>query len=152
MNRRTSLQLLGAMSALIALPILSGCATNYLLTNPNQQSVGEGLTIEEMRSCVRNAAASRDWRIVSDQKGLMQLAYPANPAKAQHFEALVQVKYSADRYQVSYLSSRGLGERTNCALATQSSDPNARCIHRNVNRWMNNLNVDIYREVMKISR
>ena len=152
MSKKPSLNLFCILSTLIALPVVSGCATNYLLTNPSQQTVGEGLTLLQMRNCVRNAAAARDWRIVSDNTGLMQLAYPANPARARKFEALIQVRYDAKSYQVSYLSSRGLGENRNCAPATKSYDPNARCIHRNVNRWMNNLNVDIYREVMKISR
>ena len=99
-----------------------------------------------MHNAIIRAAQLRKWRIVSDQPGVVTLAYPGS-AKAIHFEAIVKVTYDARRYNVSYVSSRGLDEKKGCVNPELKSknkyDENAICIHRNVNRWMNNLNADI---------
>lgn len=99
-----------------------------------------------MHNAIIRAAQLRKWRIVSDQPGVVTLAYPGS-AKAIHFEAIVKVTYDARRYKVSYVSSRGLDEKKGCVNPELKSknkyDENAICIHRNVNRWMNNLNADI---------
>lgn len=99
-----------------------------------------------MHDAIIRAAQMRKWRIVSDEPGLVTLAYPGS-AKAIHFEATVKVAYDSRHYKISYVSSRGLGEKKGCVNPQLEGhnkyDDNAVCVHRNVNRWMNNLSTDI---------
>lgn len=126
--------------------LLSGCGVTTPLINPQEQSAPAQISQSQMHNAIIRAAQLRKWRIVSDRPGVVTLAYPGS-AKAIHFEAIVKVTYNAQRYKVSYVSSRGLDERKGCVNSelkgNNKYDENALCVHRNVNRWMNNLNADI---------
>ena len=142
MNRLTA----ACAVALSACVMLTACVTTAPLVNPREQTVSFQTTQDKMRSAILDAAKTRKWRVVHDEPGAMTLAYPGT-AKAVHFEAIVKVDYDADSYQVSYVSSRGLDERQGCVNPKLSGknkfDENIICVHRNVNRWMNNLSADI---------
>ena len=133
-------------AALASSLLLTGCGVTTPLVNPQEQSAPAQITQSQMHNAIIRAAQLRKWRIVSDQPGVVTLAYPGS-AKAIHFEAIVKVTYDARRYKVSYVSSRGLDEKKGCVnpelKIKNKYDENAICIHRNVNRWMNNLNADI---------
>ena len=124
-------------ASLAAALLLSGCGTTTPLKNPEPTTITVEATPANVRDAIIDSAYSRNWRIVNQRSGEVQLAYPSG-AKAQHFEAIVKVTYSADQYAISYMSSRGLDERIGCG-----SHEDVTCLHRNVNRWMNNLNKDI---------
>lgn len=126
--------------------LLTGCVTTAPVVNPPEQSAPAQVSSTKMHQAIMRAAQLRKWRIVSDEPGVVTLAYPGS-AKAVHFEAIVKVTYDARQYKVSYVSSRGLDERKGCVnpeiKGRNKFDDNALCVHRNVNRWMNNLSADI---------
>ena len=133
-------------AAFVSCLLLTGCGVTTPLVNPQEQNAPVQITQSQMHNAIIYAAQLRKWRIVSDQPGVVTLAYPGS-AKAIHFEAIVKVTYNALRYKVSYVSSRGLNEKKGCMNSELKGknkyDENAICVHRNVNRWMNNLNADI---------
>lgn len=126
--------------------LLTGCGTTTPVVNPPEQSAPAQVSSTKMHQAIMRAAQLRKWRIVNDEPGVVTLAYPGS-AKAVHFEAIVKVTYDARRYKVSYVSSRGLDERKGCVNPEMTGrnkfDDKALCVHRNVNRWMNNLSADI---------
>lgn len=124
-------------AGLAAALFLTGCGTTTPLRNPEPTMITVQATPANVRDAIIESAYARKWRIVNQRSGEIQLAYPDN-AKSLQFEALVKVTYSADQYAISYISSRGLDERIGCG-----SHEGVTCLHRNVNRWMNNLNKDI---------
>lgn len=97
-------------AALASSLLLTGCGVTTPLVNPQEQSAPAQITQSQMHNAIIRAAQLRKWRIVSDQPGVVTLAYPGS-AKAIHFEAIVKVTYDARRYKVSYVSSRGLDEK-----------------------------------------
>ena len=132
---RSSLLALAVASPLI----LAGCGTTVPVRTMSQGYVTEGTPVATVHEAVLRAAELRYWRIVSDDPGVMTLAYPAGP-KAQQFEAIVRVDYDARNFRVEYVSSRGLNEERGCG-----KDKDVVCSHRNVNNWMINLDKDIRR-------
>ncbi len=132
---RSSLLTLAVASPLI----LAGCGTTVPVRTMSQGYVTEGTPVATVHEAVLRAAELRYWRIVSDDPGVMTLAYPAGP-KAQQFEAIVRVDYDARNFRVEYVSSRGLNEERGCG-----KDKDVVCAHRNVNNWMINLDKDIRR-------
>lgn len=132
---RSSLLALAVASPLI----LAGCGTTVPVRTMSQGYVTEGTPVATVHEAVLRAAELRYWRIISDDPGVMTLAYPAGP-KAQQFEAIVRVDYDARNFRVEYVSSRGLNEERGCG-----KDKDVVCAHRNVNNWMINLDKDIRR-------
>ena len=94
---------------------------------------------DNLHKAIIEAAQARSWAIKKDLPGKVQLTYPTG-AKRSKFEVTVDVEYKNGQYQVKYVSSYGLDEKTGC-----KNNWEQRCIHRNVNRWMNNLSNDIRR-------
>lgn len=126
--KKLSLLLAAAASSMLLL----GCGATVITNVPQQQASASSASA--MRDAIRTAAVDRRFRIVSDKPGVMRLAYP-NSAKAMKFEAIFDVKYSAEGFAVEYVSSRGLDEKP-CG-------ENAVCGHRNINKWMRTLSGDI---------
>lgn len=125
--------------ALASALILAGCGATVPVRTMSQGYVTEGTPVATVHDAVLRAAELRYWRVVSDDPGVVTLAYPSGP-KAQHFEAIVRVNYDARNFRVEYVSSRGLNEERGCG-----KNENAVCAHRNVNNWMINLDKDIRR-------
>ena len=97
-----------------------------------------------IREAILKPAALRSWRIVQEAPGSVVLAYPDNQ-RATRYEATFEVLYSAKSYRIRYLSSYGLDEKPNCEGTTP-------CLHRNVNKWVANLNMDIQRYISGLYR
>lgn len=115
--------------------ILAGCGAPQPLHVPPEQTLGSGLSSNDVRAAILSAAQKRHWRIVSDQSDVIELAYPSN-ARSSKYEVIFAVHYTDRSYNIAYVSSRGLDEKLNCKGATP-------CLHRNVNKWVANLNMDI---------
>ena len=116
---------------------LVGCGLPQPLKVPGEQMVASNVSQKEIREAILKAATRRNWRIVKDASGSIVLAYPANQRSAR-YDATFEVIYSDKSYRIRYLSSYGLDEKLNC----EGSTP---CLHRNVNKWVANLNMDIQR-------
>ena len=128
--------LLGASGAVL---LLSGCVgTLPPVQNPNAVAVSASPAV--MKAAITSAADLRQWRIVEEKPGLVRLAYPGT-AKAEHFEMIADVEYTKKGYSVEYVSSRGLD------AGPCKDNPKQTCIHRNVNKWLQNLSSDILRSI-----
>lgn len=76
-------------AALASSLLLTGCGVTTPLVNPQEQSAPAQITQSQMHNAIIRAAQLRKWRIVSDQPGVVTLAYPGS-AKAIHFEAIAK--------------------------------------------------------------
>ena len=140
------------LASLAAFSLLVGCAATVPLQNPPESAVTSGLTLGDVKKAVLSAAQFRRWRVVADEPGVMTLAYPST-AKAAQFELTARVEYDEKSFRVVYASSYGLEEGP-CRQAA-SGDPYAQtsgngktmCLHRNVNKWLANLRLDIARNL-----
>lgn len=91
---------------------------------------GVPLGAEQVRAAIVSGAAVRHWQVVAQGPDKVTLRYE----KAGKFEAVVDVNYSADGFQVVYVSSNNL-EYQRSSTGTE--------IHPNYNRWIKNLELDI---------
>ena len=123
---------------------LVGCGLPQPLKMPGEQLVASNVSEKTIREAILKAAALRSWRIVQEAPGSVVLAYPDNQ-RATRYEATFEVLYSAKSYRIRYLSSYGLDEKPNCEGTTP-------CLHRNVNKWVTNLNMDIQRYISGLYR
>ncbi len=124
-----------ALSA-AAVMLLSGCGPTTLVL-PSEQTVSANFQQSDIHAAILDAANARAWRVVSDKPGTVRLAYPSNN-RATKYEATFDVVYTKTGYKIKYVKSYGLDEKPNCA-------GDMPCIHRNVNKWVSNLNTDIQR-------
>lgn len=127
--------------ALLASAVLAGCGSTTAIRNPSPNAIAYALTQDQVRQTIVTSALARNWRIVEQGPSELRLAYPSG-TRSQKYEVLAKVSFSDTQYAVSYLSSRGLDEKTSC-----SSSPIGICAHKNVNRWLLNLDHDIARRL-----
>lgn len=129
--------LIGGAAALL----LSGCVgTLPPVKNPSAVAISAQPAV--IKTAIKRAADARQWRVVEERPGLVRLAYPGT-AKAEHFEMIADVEYTGKGYSVEYVSSRGLD------AAPCRDNPKETCIHRNVNKWLQNLSSDILRYTVR---
>lgn len=95
--------------------------------------VAYNLQSEQVKSAIIQAAVARDWVITEVEPGLLD----AKITVRNHF-AEVHIPYSEKYYSIVYVTSENL-------MADDGS------IHRNYNRWVNNLNVDIKKQLALVA-
>jgi predicted lipoprotein len=118
-------------SVLVAAAVLSlsGCTfTSKPLMNFDQSAVEPGHTAEQVEQAVIESLKSRGWQVQERTPGRIL----AKLEKRGKHSATIAVTYSATNYSIAYVDSENL----NYDAATGD-------IHRNYNRWVNNLNADI---------
>ena len=125
-----------AAAAVSAVLLLAGCGATTLVLPP-EQTVSANFKQADVHKAILEAAHARSWRVVSDKSNAVRLAYPSNN-RATKYEVTFDVVYSKSGYSIKYVKSYGLDEKPNCA-------GDMPCIHRNVNKWVSNLNADIQR-------
>ena len=124
------------MLALLALIFAAGCTTAQLM-NINDRPVpvridGSGHTAEEVRAAIISACSNRGW--IPQMTGDSQINCSIS-LRGKH-QAEIEIPYSASSYSIIHLSSQGL-----------NYNPSRQTIHRNFNRWIANLALDIQREL-----
>lgn len=124
------LKLLGA--ALLAL-LLAGCGRVQPVMNVEDTPVAYNLQSKQVKSAILQAASNRGW--VVEEVGANELN--AKLHVRSHY-AEVKIPYNDKFYSIIYLNSENL----------KADDGK---IHRNYNRWVNNLNVDIKRQLSVIA-
>ncbi len=98
------------------------------------QRIASPMTLEQVQKCVVNAATKHQWQIVRKDKNSVLLRYSRNAKWA----ADVKVTYSTKQYKIDYVDSYGLKYKEANGLGD---------IHRNYNRWVNNLNNTIQKNL-----
>ena len=118
--------LLRATLITLALLTTAGC-TNKPVLNPQHEipadvQVGE----EKMKQIIVNALKKREWNV---QRLSPQLVQAEITIRNQYYAA-IDIRYTRNSYAITYRDSRDLGYKNGK-------------IHRNYNRWVNNLDSDI---------
>jgi len=123
----------GIKSALLILALLAlgACSTSQALLNP---SIGlppeRELTPAELHEAILTVLQRRGWQVRRNEPGVI---YAAISLRQRH-HASIAVEYSPFDVQIRYRSSQGLNYRDGK-------------IHRNYNRWVNNLRADIQQQL-----
>ncbi|KGY14253.1 hypothetical protein NM22_02005 [Vibrio tubiashii] len=115
-------------SVLLAL-LLVGCGRVQPIMEVEDTPVGYNLQSKQVKMAIMQAATERGW--VVDQTNENELH--AKLLVRSH-SAEIKIPYNDKFYSILYLSSENLRE-------------SGGKIHRNYNRWINNLNVDIKRNL-----
>ncbi|GEA22213.1 hypothetical protein [Vibrio harveyi] len=114
------------ISVLLTL-LLVGCGRVQPVLNVEDTPVAYDLQNKQVKAAIVQSATNRGWTIEETSPGVLI----AKINVRSHF-AEVKIPYSNKYYSIIYLNSVNL-------KATDGK------IHRNYNRWVNNLNVDIQR-------
>ncbi|MCZ4292907.1 hypothetical protein [Vibrio sinaloensis] len=122
----SSFKLLGSL--LLAL-LLVGCGRVQPVMNVEDTPVGYNLQSKQVKMAIMQAATNRGW-IVEE---VSPTELNAKIHVRDHY-AEIKIPFSDKFYSIIYLNSENLKE-------------NGGKIHRNYNRWINNLNVDIKRQL-----
>ena len=113
--------------AIITLIVLVGCSRTQALVNYEQRLVPDDLTIEQVRKSIHRAVVSHtSWRIKSKADGVINAEVMVRDHTAE-----VEIRYNQEFYSVNYVNSTNLKYGVNKKKQT--------VIHKNYNRWINNL-------------
>jgi hypothetical protein len=111
--------------AALALGLIVGCASTKPVLNISNAPIGGTHTMEQVRQAIIAAGQSRGWIMQETQPGLVH-----GTLKARGHQADVDVPYSTTSYSINYASS----------VALDYKDGK---IHRNYNKWVENLDAAI---------
>ena len=128
------LRLLLLCLLLIAAPAWAG--TTERLFEPEPVAVPKGLSETEVEHAVLDAAVQREWLIVSRGPGEMMLRYAPRDVSAS-----VRIAYDSRTVRLAYAGS------TNLDYAVSGGE---RYIHRNYNRWVQHLAVEVLRNMLRV--
>ncbi|MBW3696331.1 hypothetical protein EK599_11560 [Vibrio sp. T187] len=113
--------------------LLAGCGRVQPVMNIEDTPVAYNLQSKQVKSAIYEAATNRDWLVSEVKPGLLRAELFV---RSHH--AVIEIPYSDKFYSIQYVESDNL----------KYSDGN---IHRNYNRWINNLNTDIKNKLAKLS-
>ncbi|MGH8380495.1 hypothetical protein [Pseudomonas sp.] len=114
----------------LALAGLAGCTSKPVLTPQEQLVVGHDYSHAQVQQAILKAVADRGWTARKVTPDLIQ----ADILVRNTFYAAVDIRYSVSNFRINYRDSRELGYKDGK-------------IHRNYNRWVNNLDKNIMREL-----
>lgn len=117
------------LSSLILALLLVGCGRVQPVMNVEDTPVTYNLQSKQVKMAIMQAATNRGWMVTEANPGELI----AKLHVRSHY-AEVKIPFNAKYYSILYLNSVNL----------KASDGK---IHRNYNRWVNNLNVDIKRQL-----
>lgn len=119
--------------SILLVVLLAGCGRVQPVMNVENAPVAYNLTSDEVKAAIVVAATNRGWVIANSTATEVTAKLLARDHSAE-----VRIPYSDKYYSITYVSSVNL----------KASDGN---IHRNYNRWVNNLNVDIQKQLVRAS-
>ncbi|MCK6264360.1 hypothetical protein KP803_13850 [Vibrio sp. ZSDE26] len=109
--------------------LLVGCGRVQPIMNVEDTPVAYELNKQQVKSAILEAAMNRGW--VINEVASAKLTATVN---VRTHSATIEIPYSNKYYSIHYVESKNL----------KASDGS---IHRNYNRWINNLNVDIQKKL-----
>ncbi|ELY2740822.1 hypothetical protein ACOJD8_000759 [Cronobacter turicensis] len=112
------------VAALAVMGALAGCARTAPVDNI-QSTVSGKHTAQQVRTAILKAGKQREWMMTDAGPGVI-----TGRLKNRDHSAEIRIPYSANGYSINYVGSMNL----------KASDGK---IHKNYNRWVNNLDKDI---------
>ncbi|MCL9774244.1 hypothetical protein [Vibrio methylphosphonaticus] len=105
--------------------VLVGCGRVHPVLNFENEPVAYDLTATQVKSVITAAAENRGWVVSESKAGVLNATI-----SVRSHEAEIDIPYTKKYYSITYVDSKNL----------KAADGE---IHRNYNRWINNLNTDI---------
>ena len=118
--------LLRATLISLALLTTAGCTSKPVLNTQHDLPATAQVSEEKMKTVIVNALQKREWTV---QRLSPQLVQAEITVRNQYYAA-IDIRYTRNSYAITYRDSRELGYKDGK-------------IHRNYNRWVNNLDSDI---------
>ncbi len=118
--------LLRATLITLALLTAAGCTSKPVLNTQHDLQADTQVSEEKMKQVIVNALQKREWTV---QRLSPQLVQAEITVRNQYYAA-IDIRYTRNSYAITYRDSRALGYKDGK-------------IHRNYNRWVNNLDSDI---------
>ncbi|MBN2979180.1 hypothetical protein BFW88_01765 [Pseudomonas fluorescens] len=118
--------LLRATLITLALLTAAGCTSKPVLNTQHDLQADTQVSEEKMKQVIVNALQKREWTV---QRLSPQLVQAEITVRNQYYAA-IDIRYTRTSYAITYRDSRALGYKDGK-------------IHRNYNRWVNNLDSDI---------
>ncbi|MEZ8968504.1 hypothetical protein BCS96_04355 [Vibrio breoganii] len=112
----------------IVMLVLAGCQRVQPIMNIENTPITYSLQKEQVKSAILQAAINRGWTI--EDKSASELTARIH-VRSHHAE--VKIPYNEKHYSIIYVDSSNLKAKSGN-------------IHRNYNRWVNNLNLDIQKQ------
>ena len=110
----------------LALLVSAGCTSKPILNTQHALPANAQVSEEKMKTVIVNALQKREWTV---QRLSPQLVQAEITVRNQYYAA-IDIRYTRNSYAITYRESRELGYKDGK-------------IHRNYNRWVNNLDSDI---------
>ncbi|MGY2138372.1 hypothetical protein ACW9I8_17360 [Pseudomonas reactans] len=110
----------------LALLVTAGCTSKPILNTQHDLPADAQVSEEKMKTVIVNALQKREWTV---QRLSPQLVQAEITVRNQYYAA-IDIRYTRNSYAITYRDSRDLGYKDGK-------------IHRNYNRWVNNLDSDI---------
>lgn len=110
----------------LALLVTAGCTSKPILNTQHNLPADAQVSEEKMKTVIVNALQKREWTV---QRLSPQLVQAEINVRNQYYAA-IDIHYTRNSYAITYRDSRALGYKDGK-------------IHRNYNRWVNNLDSDI---------
>ncbi|MCF5168684.1 hypothetical protein [Pseudomonas canadensis] len=110
----------------LALLVTAGCTSKPILNTQHNLPADAQVSEEKMKTVIVNALQKREWTV---QRLSPQLVQAEINVRNQYYAA-IDIRYTRNSYAITYRDSRALGYKDGK-------------IHRNYNRWVNNLDSDI---------
>ena len=110
----------------LALLVTAGCTSKPILNTQHDLPANTQVSEEKMKTVIVNALQKREWTV---QRLSPQLVQAEINVRNQYYAA-IDIRYTRNSYAITYRDSRELGYKDGK-------------IHRNYNRWVNNLDSDI---------
>lgn len=115
-------------TALITLALLTaaGCTSKPVLNTQHDLPADVQVSEERIKTVIVNALQKREWTV----QRLSPQRVQAEITVRNQYYAAIDIRYTRNSYAITYRDSRELGYKDGK-------------IHRNYNRWVNNLDSDI---------
>ena len=127
------MKLLKIAVSMLFIFVLAGCGRVQPVMNVEDTPVALNLQSKQVKSAIYESAENRGWLVSEIKPGLIRAEL-----YVRSHDAAIEIPYSDRFYSILYVESENLkyddGE-----------------IHRNYNRWVNNLNVDIKRKLAQMA-
>ncbi|KMV29750.1 hypothetical protein L4D00_07710 [Photobacterium swingsii] len=111
-----------------------GCSRMHPVLNVDNAPVSYNVQAEQVRSVILQSGTDRGWIMAETKPGTIR-----GEINVRTHKAVIDIEYNAKTYSIHYVSSENL----------KYEDGK---IHRNYNRWVNNLDVDIKKNLAKIAQ
>ncbi|WP_283624103.1 LptM family lipoprotein [Morganella morganii] len=114
----------GVLTALAVTALLGGCARTAPIMTP-ETAITANVSADKVKNAILEAGQKRDWIMTPVSPGVIE-----GKLIARDHSVRIKVTYNATSYKISYVDSQNL----------RAADGK---IHKNYNRWVNNLDKDI---------